>query len=59
MTEVHRSEDQQARLELMTDELGELLYEIGWRPTADAQWDNLKANVGRLQAVLKKIEVTS
>jgi len=43
----------------MTDELGELLYEIGWRPTADAQWDNLKANVGRLQAVLKKIEVTS
>lgn len=46
--------EQQARIELLTDELSELLYEIGWRPTADAQWDNLKANIGRLQTVIGK-----
>jgi len=42
------------KLELMIDELGEVLYEIGWRPTLDARWDRLKANAGRLQAVLGK-----
>ena len=42
------------RVALMIDELGELLYEIGWRPIADAQWDNLKASIGKLQTVLGK-----
>jgi len=42
----------------LVDQLGELLYECGWRPIADAQWQRLEAHIPQLRELLSDDEVS-